>query len=102
MSVRASAEKTSVPIERSRAEIQGILRRHGATAFGHRWSENTAMIEFAAHDRVVRFVFPVPPRENFRRRICRGRPTPFTPEQQDALWDPAGRQRSDGATHYVT
>jgi len=91
--MRAYAEKTSVPIERSRAEIEGILRRHGATAFGHRWSENLAMIEFAAHDRVVRFTLPLPPRENFRRRMCRGRPTACTPEQQEALWDQACRQR---------
>ena len=42
---------------------------------------------------VVRFTFPLPPRDNYKRRMCRGRPTACTPEQQEALWDQACRQR---------
>jgi hypothetical protein len=91
--VRVFAEKTSVTIERSRAEIEGILRRHGATAFGHRWNEEMAIIEFAAHDRVVRFTLPLPPRDKFKTRIVRNHRQACTPEQQEALWDQACRQR---------
>ncbi|HEY2252483.1 MAG TPA: hypothetical protein VGH74_15525 [Planctomycetaceae bacterium] len=90
---RVYAEKTAVPIEKSRAEIEGILRRHGCTAFGHRWSENMAVIEFVAHDRVVRFDLPLPPRDNFKKRKVRGFFVNATPDQQSAAHDQACRQR---------
>ena len=87
------AEKTTVPIERSRAEIEGILRRHGATAFGHRWSEEVAVIEFVASDRVVRFTLPLPPRSEFSTRIKRKCKVRCTPEEQERFWDQSCRQR---------
>ena len=91
--MRAYAEKTTVSIERSRAEIEGILRRHGATAFGHRWNEEMAIIEFAAYERVIRFTLPLPARDKFKTRIVRNHRQPCTPEQQETLWDQACRQR---------
>jgi hypothetical protein len=91
--VRQYAEKTTVPIERSRAEIEGILRRYGAKEFGHRWSETRAVIEFLANDRAVRFTLPLPARDKFATRIVRRQRQRCTPEQQEHLWDQACRQR---------
>ena len=87
------AEKRTVPIERSRAEIEGILRKHGATAFGHRWNETMAIIEFGLKDRVVRFTLPTPAKDQFKTRIVRNSRQQCTPEQREALWDQACRQR---------
>lgn len=54
------AENTQVPIERSKAEIEKILMRYGATEFMYGISGNKAMIMFKAHNRLVRFVIPMP------------------------------------------
>ncbi len=41
----------------------------------------------------MRFTLPLPARDNFKRRLVRGRPTACTPDQQESLWDQACRQR---------
>ncbi len=53
------AQHTSVPVERSRAEIEGILRRFGADQFVSGWDSHAAMIGFRCHNRAVRFVLPL-------------------------------------------
>lgn len=54
------AENTSVPVAKSRAEIEATLAKYGATAFRYGWNQARAMIEFAAHDRMIRFSLPLP------------------------------------------
>lgn len=54
------AEGTSVPIERSKAEIEGMLIRYGADQFVSGWGEQEARIQFRANGRYVRFVLPIP------------------------------------------
>ena len=54
------AEGTSVPIERSKAEIEGMLIRYGADQFVSGWGEQEARIQFRANGRNVRFVLPIP------------------------------------------
>lgn len=54
------AEKTQVPAERSKAEIERILQRYGATAFASGWKENIAIITFEASGRRIRFTLPMP------------------------------------------
>jgi hypothetical protein len=54
------AQGTSVPIEKSRAEIERIVARYGADKFASGWDGARAMIQFTAHDRVVKFVLPLP------------------------------------------
>ena len=54
------AEGTSVSSEQSRAEIERILRRYGATGFMYGWQEDRAVLGFVARDRQVRFVLPMP------------------------------------------
>lgn len=45
---RRYAAKASVPPDRSRAEIERMLERHGATGFAHAYQNNLAMIELIA------------------------------------------------------
>jgi len=54
------AENTQVPIERSKAEVEKILVRYGATEFVYGTSTNKAMIMFKANNRLVRLVVPMP------------------------------------------
>jgi hypothetical protein len=56
----AYAESTSVPADRSRAEIERILARYGATGFMYGTMAGRAIIIFEANDRRVKFVLPLP------------------------------------------
>lgn len=38
------AEGTDVPVERSKAQIEEILRRYGASAFASGWDKQHAML----------------------------------------------------------
>lgn len=60
------AEGTSVPIERSKAEIESMLIRYGADQFVSGWGEHEAKIQFRAKGRYVRFVLPIPPKTEKR------------------------------------
>jgi hypothetical protein len=58
----AYAENTSVPVARSRDEIERTLKRYGATQFVYGYSEDDgrALIGFTVHARQVRFELPLP------------------------------------------
>lgn len=56
------AEDTSVPSDRSRAEIERTLQRYGADRFLYGWEDGRAMIGFRADGRHVRFILPLPDR----------------------------------------
>lgn len=58
------AENTRVPVEKSRAEIEGLLKRYGADQFASGWSDTCARIMFRAKQRHVRFVLPFPSKDD--------------------------------------
>lgn len=60
------ASQTNVPVEKSRAEIETVLARYGATHFAYSVGPDAAMIAFATKDRHVRFKLPLPNREERR------------------------------------
>lgn len=62
------ARDTAVPAERSRAEIENTLRRYGATQFISGWDDerSAAWLGFSASGRQVRFVLPLPHRDEKR------------------------------------
>jgi hypothetical protein len=64
------AAETSVPADRSRAEIESTLRRYGATKFAYGWVEGDtgdqiAQLVFEAHGRRVRFRLPLPAKAQY-------------------------------------
>lgn len=65
----AYATKTSVPVDRSRCEIEQTLRKYGADqfSFGSDDSRGMAVIRFRAHDRTVQFVLRLPAKSDYRR-----------------------------------
>lgn len=56
----AYAEKTKVPVDRSRTEIEQTLQRYGATRFAYFTEAGKAIVVFEAKDRRLRFDLPVP------------------------------------------
>jgi hypothetical protein len=58
------AATTEVPADRSRAEIETVLRRYGADQFVYGWDTSTgrpqAMVQFRASQRLIRIVVPMP------------------------------------------
>ena len=87
------AEKTSVSVEKSKAEIDKILQRYGASQFISGWDQEMAYIGFYMADRMVKFVLPLPPKDSDEFIRTPGRRTKRTHEKALAAWEQACRQR---------
>lgn len=87
------AQNTSVPTDRSRAEIERTLARYGASAFMYGWDDSRAVIQFQASDRLVRFVLPVPDRNDraFTHTPARGHRR--SDADAEKAWEQATRSR---------
>jgi len=84
------AATTSVSVDRSRAEIERLLVRYGATAFQYGWEGGLSAISFKLADRYVRIMLPMPDRAEFRRTETGKR---RTDPAADSAYDQAVRQR---------
>jgi hypothetical protein len=62
------AEKTAVPVSRTRIEIENLLHKYGANQFASGWIGDNASIAFVAHGRMVRFVLPIPTEDDVARK----------------------------------
>jgi hypothetical protein len=60
MVMRRYAERTAVPADRSKSEIERILSRYGATGFAYMTDAKRAAVAFQAHMRNIRFILPLP------------------------------------------
>lgn len=85
------AADTSVSVSNSKAEIERIIERYGATGFMSGWTADQAMIAFAMHDRQIRFVLTMPARDDpeFTHHSKGAR----TAEAAFKAWEQACRQR---------
>lgn len=54
------AEKTTVAVTRSKAEIEDTLQRYGCSGFMSGWLDDVAMISFQVENRHVKFLLPMP------------------------------------------
>jgi hypothetical protein len=91
------AEATSVSVEKSRAEIEGLIIRYGATSTAFFNGPSEAMIAFEADGRRVLFKLPLPPRDlqeftHYRANQHAGL-TPRTKEMAQKAWEQACRQK---------
>lgn len=84
------AENTSVACELSRFEIERTLVRYGAGQFMYASREGTAVIAFTMAGKQIRFLLPLPPKEEFRLTPT-GRDR--TEKSQYDAWEQACRQR---------
>jgi len=60
------ASETAVPVMRSQAEIETLLERYGAAEFARGWTKGGALVGFVVQQRQVRFMLPLPQRENYK------------------------------------
>jgi len=80
------AANTEVSSELSRLEIERVLIRYGADGFAYANDGQRAMIAFRLDGRQIRFVLPLPDKEEYR----------YTPERRqqrtDKAWNDAWQQ----------
>lgn len=86
------AENTSVPVEKSRAEIERMITRYGAKSTAFMNSPGRALIMFECNDRRVAFELPLPNIED-KKFLRDGRGTVRTPPKRFEAWEQACRQR---------
>lgn len=91
------AAHTDVPVAKSRAEIEGLIERYGATGFMSGWQGNRATVQFRLTDRYIRFVMELPdPSED---RFTLTRINQFramqrrSPDAARKAWEQACRQK---------
>lgn len=54
------ASDTSTSVEKTRAELEGVIRKFGADAFAYATDTGRAMVMFRANGKQIRFVLPLP------------------------------------------
>lgn len=94
------AENTPVPVEKSRAEIEGTLARYGASRFGYMTDESSATIGFVMNGTAIRFTLPLPKAaaeeftvSSYMRAGVRRTGGQNSPETARKLWEQACRSR---------
>jgi hypothetical protein len=65
------ANRTKVPIDQTRAEIERVVKKYGAKGFVSGWQGSTARIEFLIADRHIRLSVTVPSSEQEARQKWR-------------------------------
>lgn len=87
------AAGTEVTSSKSRDEIERTLIRYGATQFMYGWADEGAVVAFVASGRQVRFVLPMPNRQDkaFTHTPTRGNRR--SEAEAERAYDQAVRQR---------
>jgi hypothetical protein len=89
------ASQTSVPVDRSKAEIERLLVRYGADHFASGWRGDLATVGFRVQERLVRFDLPLPKKaeKRFTYHKARGYSDPRARSSEAALkeWEQACR-----------
>lgn len=91
--MRRYASQTSVPMDRSRGEIEKVLVRYGATGFMYGWRDGAALIMFEAQGRRVKFELPMPDRNDKEFTMTPGGRRKRHPDDAVRAWEQAQRQR---------
>lgn len=87
------AENTSVPSDRSRAEIEKTLERYGASSFMYGWDADRAVVQFRMHGRMIRFLLPMPDKNEERFAMTPGGRRRRSSEQMLAAYEQETRSR---------
>jgi len=85
------ASQTKVSSENSRADIERTLNRYGIDGYRYSSVPGQAMIEFSVHNRIIRFVLPLPKQDEFR--LTPKRRNKRSQSDQHSAWEQACRQR---------
>lgn len=89
----AYAEKTSVSVAKTKADIEELIQKAGAGQFVSGYKENMAAIGFSVDNRQIRFVLPLPDKEDKKFWYTPERRNKRTKEQAYAAWEQACRAK---------
>lgn len=87
------ASDTSVPVERTKAEIEKLVASHGAKQFATGWDGSLATIGFGIGGRAIRFVLTLPDRHSKEFAMTPARKYLRTSEEREKAWEQACRAR---------
>ena len=87
------AENTAVTSERSRAEIERTLSRYGADSFVYGWDRGMAMVGFRVNTRQVKFLIPLPDRNDKEFKYTPARGQRRSDSQAEAAYEQAVKQK---------
>jgi hypothetical protein len=86
------ARNTLVSSDKSKGEIERTLRRYGAEEFVSGWDRDKAVIMFKMENRRIKFVLPMPLKDDFRKTSNgRERHNEYAIE---ASWEQAGKHEA--------
>lgn len=89
----AYAEKTSVPVSKTKADIEDMVQRYGADQFVSGYKDNIAVIGFSMLGRQIRFLLPLPDKQAKEYWYTPGRGQRRTEDAAHAAWEQACRSR---------
>jgi hypothetical protein len=87
------ASQTSVSVEKSKMEIEQIVRRYGATGFASGWQGTRASLQFVIANRHVRFVMELPDANDKKFMWTESRHQLRSKESALAAWEQSCRQK---------
>lgn len=87
------AEKTSVSVSKTKADIEELIQKAGANQFASGFVNNVAVIGFTLDNRQIRFVLPLPDKSDKKFWFTPERKTKRTEEQAYAAWEQACRAK---------
>lgn len=89
----AYAEKTSVSVSKTKADIEDLIQKAGAGQFVSGFKDNMAVIGFSLDNRQIRFILPIPDKADKKFWYTPGRRNKRTEEQAYAAWEQACRAK---------
>lgn len=89
----AYAEKTSVSVVKTKADIEELIQKAGAEQFVSGYKEDMAVIGFSLADRQIRFILPLPDKQDKTFWYTPERRTKRTEKQAYEAWEQACRSK---------
>lgn len=89
----AYAEKTTVSVAKTKADIEDLIQKAGADQFVSGFKENMAVIGFTLANRQIRFILPLPDKQDEEFWYMPERRTKRTEQQAYAAWEQACRSK---------
>lgn len=87
------AQQTGVSSEKSKAEIEQLLTKYGATSFASGWQNDQAVIAFCMVERRIKFILPLPSKGDKEFTHTASKQYKRSPDEAYKAWEQATRQR---------
>ena len=89
----AYAEKTTVSVAKTKADIEELVQKAGAEQFVSGYREAVAVIGFVLENRQIRFILPLPDKKDSEFWYTKEKRLKRTEKQAQTAWEQACRSR---------